>query len=59
MSIQGYLSKILGHVITKRCIEADPTKLRVVANMLPPKPKKQIQKFNDIIVPFNKFFPRI
>ena len=51
-------AKFLGHMITSRGIEVNPAKISAVADMQPPKTKKQIHKLNGMIVALNRFISK-
>lgn len=50
--------KFPGYMVTNQGIEAVPAKLRVVANMLPPKSRKQIQNHIGMIVALKIFISK-
>ncbi|KAI0488406.1 hypothetical protein KFK09_028237 [Dendrobium nobile] len=50
--------KILGFMVTHRGIKANPKKIKVLRDMVPPKNIKEVQKLNGRITAFSHFLAR-
>ena len=54
-----YETSFLGHVISQRGIEADPSKIEKILNWPVPKNVKQVQQFLGLVRYLNAFLPRL
>ena len=50
--------KFLGFMVSQRCIEANPNKIRAIVKMAPPKNVKEVQSLNSKVAALNRFVSR-
>ena len=51
--------KCLGHIITKRGIEANPTQLQSISGLDTPKTVREVQRLTEKIAALNRFISRM
>jgi hypothetical protein len=50
--------KILGYLVSHRGIEANPTKIQTIINMMPPRSTRDVQRLTGILAALNRFISK-
>lgn len=51
--------KFLGHLVTRRGIEADPNQIKAVANLRPPQTIREVQRLTGMAAALNRFISKL
>jgi len=54
----GQLGKFLGHLVTKRGIEANPDQITALQNLQSPKTTKEVQRLTRMAAALNRFISK-